>query len=182
MDRRAWWATVLRISQSDRTEATQHSTQHETNSKTYLNNTALIVGFSGSARGKEPACQCWRCKRRGFALWVRKIPWKRKWQATPIFFHGERSLVGYSHGVAKSQTQLKQLSMQALEKRSPKSRCWQGHALPRILRGLHPCLFLLFGGTLAIVGFPWLAAAQLQSLPPSLCGSGSDHCWNVIPV
>ena len=32
--------------------------------------------------------------------WVRKIPWRREWQSTPVFlpgeFHGQRSLVGYS--------------------------------------------------------------------------------------
>ena len=32
--------------------------------------------------------------------WVGKIPWRRKWQPTPVFlpgeFHGQRSLVGYS--------------------------------------------------------------------------------------
>ena len=32
--------------------------------------------------------------------WVRKIPWRRKWQLTPKFFlresHGQRSLMGYS--------------------------------------------------------------------------------------
>ena len=32
--------------------------------------------------------------------WVRKIPWKRKWQPTPVFLpgvsHGQRSLAGYS--------------------------------------------------------------------------------------
>ena len=32
--------------------------------------------------------------------WVRKICWRRKWEATPIFlpgeFHGQRSLAGYS--------------------------------------------------------------------------------------
>ena len=32
--------------------------------------------------------------------WVGKIPWKRKWQSTPVFFpgksHGQRSLAGYS--------------------------------------------------------------------------------------
>ena len=37
-------------------------------------------------------------------------PWSRKWQATPVFlprkFHGQRSLVGYSHGIANSQTGL----------------------------------------------------------------------------
>ena len=31
---------------------------------------------------------------------VRKIPWRRKWQPTPVFlpgeFHGQRSLAGYS--------------------------------------------------------------------------------------
>ena len=32
--------------------------------------------------------------------WVRKIPWRRKWQPTPVFLpgesHGQRSLEGYS--------------------------------------------------------------------------------------
>ena len=32
--------------------------------------------------------------------WVGKIPWRRKWQPTPVFLpeksHGQRSLVGYS--------------------------------------------------------------------------------------
>ena len=35
-----------------------------------------------------------------FDLWIRKIPWRRKWQPTPVFlpekFHGQRSLAGYS--------------------------------------------------------------------------------------
>ena len=39
-------------------------------------------------------------KRSGFNPWVRKIPWGRKWQPTPLFLpeksHGQRSLVGYS--------------------------------------------------------------------------------------
>ena len=38
--------------------------------------------------------------RDGFDPWVRKIPWGRAWQPTPVFwpgeFHGQRSLVGYS--------------------------------------------------------------------------------------
>ena len=36
----------------------------------------------------------------GFDLWVGKIPWRRKWQPTPVFWpgksHGQRSLKGYS--------------------------------------------------------------------------------------
>ena len=36
----------------------------------------------------------------GFDTWVGKIPWRRKWQPTPVLlpgkFHGQRILVGYS--------------------------------------------------------------------------------------
>ena len=50
--------------------------------------------------GKESTCQRRRCKRHGFDLYVGKIPWKRKWQTTPVFLpgksHGQRSLAGYS--------------------------------------------------------------------------------------
>ena len=39
-------------------------------------------------------------KRQGFNPWVRKIPWGRKWQPTPVFlpgkFNGQRRLAGYS--------------------------------------------------------------------------------------
>ena len=43
---------------------------------------------------------CLQCGRPGFDPWVGKIPWRRKWQSTPVLlpgkFHGQRSLVGYS--------------------------------------------------------------------------------------
>ena len=45
-----------------------------------------LLGFPG---GKEPACQCRRHKRRGFKPWVRKMPWRRKWQSTPVLLPGE---------------------------------------------------------------------------------------------
>ena len=56
-------------------------------------------GFTGGSNDKEHACQsCRRCKRGRFHLWVRMIPWRRKWQLTPVFlpgeFHGQGSLVG----------------------------------------------------------------------------------------
>ena len=39
---------------------------------------------------------------------VGKIPWRRKWQPTPVSlpgeFHGQRSLVGYSRGIAELDT------------------------------------------------------------------------------
>ena len=31
-------------------------------------------GFTGGASGKEPPCQCRRCKRHRFEPWVAKIP------------------------------------------------------------------------------------------------------------
>ena len=54
----------------------------------------------GGDSGKEPTCQCRRHKRCGCNPWVRKIPWRRKWQPTSLFlpgeFHGQRSLTGYN--------------------------------------------------------------------------------------
>ena len=47
--------------------------------------------------GKESIYQC---RRRGFDPRVGKIPWRRKWQPTPVFLlgksHGQKNLVGYS--------------------------------------------------------------------------------------
>ena len=52
-------------------------------------------GLSWWLSGKESACHCRKHK---FDSWVRKIPWRRKWQPTPVFLpgksHGQRSLVG----------------------------------------------------------------------------------------
>ena len=46
---------------------------------------------------KQSPCQC---RRPSFDLWVEKIPWRRKWQPTPVFLpeksHRQWSLVGYS--------------------------------------------------------------------------------------
>ena len=60
-------------------------------------------GFPAGAVGKESACSAGdppECRRPGFNPWVRKIPWRRKWQPAPVFLpgksHGQRSLVGYS--------------------------------------------------------------------------------------
>ena len=54
---------------------------------------------------KNLSLQCGRPK---FYPWVGKIPWRRKWQLTPVFFseksHGQRSLVGYSLWGRKSWT------------------------------------------------------------------------------
>ena len=65
-----------------------------------FNHLCFLEGFPGGASGKEPTCQCRRCKRRWFDPWVRKIPWRRARQPTSVFLpgesHGQRSLAGYS--------------------------------------------------------------------------------------
>ena len=66
----------------------------------------ITRGFSGGSDGKNVYLQCGRP---GFNSWVRKIPWRRKWQPTPVLlpgkFHGWRSLVGYSQwGCKESDT------------------------------------------------------------------------------
>ena len=60
-------------------------------------------GFPKWLCGKESACQY---KRHGFDPWVRKIPWGKAWQPTPVFLpgesHGQKSLAGYSPPGSKS--------------------------------------------------------------------------------
>ena len=55
------------------------------------------LGLPGSSDSKESAC---KCRRPGFYPWVGKIPWRRRWQPTLVFWpgesHGQRSLAGYS--------------------------------------------------------------------------------------
>ena len=74
----------------------------------------LSGGFPGGTNSKEPTLQCRRHKRQRFGPWIRKIPWRRKWQSTPVFLPGEsqgpRSLGAAVHRVAKSQTRLEQLN------------------------------------------------------------------------
>ena len=57
--------------------------------------------------GKESA---WQYRKQGFDPWVGKIPWRKKWQSTPVFlsgkYRGQRSLVGYSPRGSQSQTWL----------------------------------------------------------------------------
>ena len=75
-------------------------------------------GFLGSSSNKEPTCQCRRCKRHRFDLWVMKIPYSRKWQPTPVFlpgkFHGQRRLVGYSSWGCKESDMTEQLNTEVM--------------------------------------------------------------------
>jgi len=62
------------------------------------------MSFLGGLAGKNPppntGRHAGRRRRCGLDPWVRKIPWRRKWQPTPIFLpgksHGQRRLMDYS--------------------------------------------------------------------------------------
>ena len=75
--------------------------------------TKHMLGFPCSSVINEFVCSAGiplRCRRLGFNSWVWKIPWRRKWQPTPVFFpgksHGQRRLAGCSPWGGKSQTWL----------------------------------------------------------------------------
>ena len=57
----------------------------------------ILSGSSQVAQWQRIHLQQGRCE---FDPWIRKIPWRRKWQPTPVFlpgeFHGQRNLVGCS--------------------------------------------------------------------------------------
>ena len=59
----------------------------------------MIPGLPGGPVVKNlPAKQ--QMQVQGFDPWVGKIPWRRKWRPTPVFFpgksHRQRSLMGYN--------------------------------------------------------------------------------------
>ena len=71
--------------------------ESDTTERLHFHFQCYALYFPGGSDDKESACQC---RRPGFDPWVRKIPWRRKWQPNPVFLpgesHGQRSLVGYS--------------------------------------------------------------------------------------
>ena len=83
-----WWAAVYGVAQS-RTQLKRLSSSSSSSSKPFSSDgkaSACKAGDVGSIPGSDP--------------WVGKIPWRRKWQPTPVFLpgepHGQRSLGGYS--------------------------------------------------------------------------------------
>ena len=54
-------------------------------------------------------------RRPGFDPWVRKIPWRREWQPTPVFLpeesHGQRSWEGHSPWAHKESDMAERLTL-----------------------------------------------------------------------
>ena len=65
-------------------------------------------------------------QRPGLDPWVGKIPWRKEWQATPVFlpeeFHGQRSLAGYCEGHNESDL-AKQLTLSFFQERYSVNMC-----------------------------------------------------------
>ena len=68
-------------------------------------------GFPGGSEVKASACNAGDLG----SIWVGKIPWRRKWQPTPVFLprksHGQRSLVGYTPRGSKESDMTEQLHL-----------------------------------------------------------------------
>ena len=76
--------------------------------------------------GKESTCQC---RRWGFDPWAEKIPWRRKWQPTPVFLprqesHGLRNLVGYSPWGRKQSDTTERIHFHFLSRTTTKYVCF----------------------------------------------------------
>ena len=71
----------------------------------------LKEGLRRWLSGKDFTCQC---QRQRFDPWVGKIPWRRKWQSTPLVLpgksHGQANLAGYSPWDHKEMDMTEQLN------------------------------------------------------------------------
>ena len=58
-----------------------------------------MVSPGGASGPKSPVANA-GTRRHRVSPWISKIPWRRKWQPSPVFLlgesHGERNLAGYS--------------------------------------------------------------------------------------
>ena len=71
----------------------------------------LCVGINGASLAAQMVKNPPAMQETEFNPWVGKIPWRRKWQPTPVFLpggsHGQRSLADYSPwGHKESDTRL----------------------------------------------------------------------------
>ena len=71
----------------------------------YIKDSYRSFGLPMWFSSEESACQC---RRHRFDPWAGKIPWRRKWQPTPVFLpgesHGQRSLGGLQFMGLQSRT------------------------------------------------------------------------------
>ena len=90
---------------------------------------------------------CLECGRHGFNPWVRKIPWRKEWQPTPVFlpreFHEQRSLASCNPWDRKESDMIEQLSLSFFFHN-------MGHGDPVGFLSSHSKLLFLLGSKLEI--------------------------------
>ena len=126
MERGSWWVMVHRVTKGQMQQsnlahmhAQAQSTNYQIISQKSRTFSPIPFGIFQSKRQESTITAslqlsqlriCLQHRRPRFDSWVGKIPWRRKWQSTPVFLpgesYGQRSLVGYSPRGHKSQTRL----------------------------------------------------------------------------
>ena len=104
---------------------------------------SFILRLPRWLNGKEAPYQCRRHRRYRFNPWVRKIPWRREWQSTPIFlpgkFHGQRSMAGFRPWGQKESDTTEQLSTHmSIRLREQLSHAHHTHTHTHTFTYIHP--------------------------------------------
>ena len=85
---RFWWepSSGMQIVNSPLYPLTAQSRKGSTSLTVLIRSLISFTGLLRWSSDKESTYQCRRC---GFDPWVGKIPWRRKWQPTPVFLPGK---------------------------------------------------------------------------------------------
>ena len=128
------------------------------------------IGLPGGASGKEPAYQCRRHNRLGFNPWVRKIPWRRARQLTPVVLpgesHGQRTLVGSSPW-GRKESEMTEVTWHTL---------WYIYIYIYIYVCICVCVYIYIFWSGSTVKFVYSSAVNLPSIV-FLTNSVFIHLW-----
>ena len=97
--RRKWLPTPVFLSGNSHGQRSLAGYSAWGSQKSVMTIYTYTLGLPRGLSDKGSACQCRRyrgCRRCEFDPWIRKIPWRRKWQPISVFLpgisHGQRSL------------------------------------------------------------------------------------------
>ena len=114
---------------------------------------------------------CLQCRRPGFSPWVGKIPWRREWQPTPVFWpgesHGQRSLAGDSPWGHKEWDMIERLTPSWVPE-----IIWGTHTL----RNMAPGIWVAGSGSRLPI-FSLQATEEVNSPSPCVTHPWS-HAWH----